>query len=601
MQESKKYKTCFVPQCISTTFKTPEKLFFFVPQTENVRKHWFQIARRNDTPSIKSKFYCCQDHFNLKEDMDNYVRFCLMGAPKKLKQGITPHKFDCQPNRVKTWIQSSRSALEKLTRKREISEILSSSEKENLKLSSEEQILNKRRKTNTILADLSNCNDLPSQPIKDFLQDSSHVEIKTQQKLMEPYQPEDSTSPSVQNFSKQSRDFGVQVQQNLVKPHVRSKSILCKPENNSISIMCKPDVADATVQCDLITGNKVKIQTQDFSDNTSSGLLSCSTNPLSTNPSSGYKLPSSLSATQTSSVCSDDKKQKNKVMKETALKVTKYFISMDSKKYTGITNDWMWIVNLLESTTGCPSDNILLTLMKIKTNDTFSRLGDRFGLLTSQTSKIFRKTVKPLAHYLKTLVFCPNPTLIKKNLPIPFRASYNQVCIIVDAFEIEIEKPSDPIQQSLTWSDYKKCNTLKYLIGCTPDGFVSFMSPGYGGRTSDIEIFKESGIMDIIPEKCGVMADRGFKQIQTILNTKKCKLVRPPSVSASVKSSKSDVLKTKSVASLRIHVERVIRRVREYKMLSPHACLDWNLIPYVDDISKTAAGLINFQKPIIKK
>lgn len=48
-------------------------------------------------------------------------------------------------------------------------------------------------------------------------------------------------------------------------------------------------------------------------------------------------------------------------------------------------------------------------------------------------------------------------------------------------------------------------------------------------------------------------------------------------------------------------MERVIRRVREYKILEPHSCLDGNTIHYMDDIVNIAAALINIQKPIIKQ
>ena len=58
--------------------------------------------------------------------------------------------------------------------------------------------------------------------------------------------------------------------------------------------------------------------------------------------------------------------------------------------------------------------------MKIKTNDSFSRLDDEFGLSTSQASRIFSKTVKPLVHYIKKLIFCPDYKEIRKNLPIAF-------------------------------------------------------------------------------------------------------------------------------------------------------------------------------------
>ena len=51
----------------------------------------------------------------------------------------------------------------------------------------------------------------------------------------------------------------------------------------------------------------------------------------------------------------------------------------------------------------------------------------------------------------------------------------------------------------------------------------SYICPnkGYGGRISDTLLFEESNVMSVLPEKSGVMADRGFKQIQTVLNLKK--------------------------------------------------------------------------------
>lgn len=117
---------------------------------------------------------------------------------------------------------------------------------------------------------------------------------------------------------------------------------------------------------------------------------------------------------------------------------------------------------------------------------------------------------------------------------------------------------------------------------------------------SDIELFEQSGIMNVLPEKCAFMADRGFKQIQTILHRKQIELVRPPSVSSQQKSTREEVLLTKRIASLRIHVERVIRRIREFSLLEPHATIDHYLPPYIYSVVKIAASLINVQEPVIK-
>lgn len=118
-----------------------------------------------------------------------------------------------------------------------------------------------------------------------------------------------------------------------------------------------------------------------------------------------------------------------------------------------------------------------------------------------------------MAHFLKQLIFWPSAETIRLALPIPFRAKYNNVQSIIDCFEVEIQKPSNPIHQAMTWSDYKKCNTIKFLISSTPDGTINFISEGFGGRTTDALIVQHSGYLDYLPNGCSVMADRGFKHI----------------------------------------------------------------------------------------
>ncbi|KAJ8974139.1 hypothetical protein NQ317_007314, partial [Molorchus minor] len=61
---------CIVPQCKSTTIKTPNKLFIYVPNNEQIRKKWLKLARRDDVHSLStnSRMYFCADYF------DNFFR-----------------------------------------------------------------------------------------------------------------------------------------------------------------------------------------------------------------------------------------------------------------------------------------------------------------------------------------------------------------------------------------------------------------------------------------------------------------------------------------------------------------------------------------------
>lgn len=128
---------------------------------------------------------------------------------------------------------------------------------------------------------------------------------------------------------------------------------------------------------------------------------------------------------------------------------------------------------------------------------------------------------------------------------------------------------------------------------------VNFISEGFGGRTTDATIVEKSQYLNILSPKSEVMADRGFKHIESLLQKKGCKLIRPPSVLSNSQPTKSEVIETRRIASLRIHIERVIRRLREFNLLTPHARIPFETLDIIDEIILIAAALINFQTPII--
>lgn len=95
------------------------------------------------------------------------------------------------------------------------------------------------------------------------------------------------------------------------------------------------------------------------------------------------------------------------------------------------------------------------------------------------------------------------------------------------------------------------------------------------------------------------MADRGFKHVPTLLDANNCTLIRPPSVSEGQVMSKIKAKQNKNIASLRIHVERVIKRLREFAILDPHSCPN-KLLYLMNHILIIACAIINTQGPLIK-
>ena len=92
------------------------------------------------------------------------------------------------------------------------------------------------------------------------------------------------------------------------------------------------------------------------------------------------------------------------------------------------------------------------------------------------------------------------------------------------------------------------------------------------------------------------MADKGF-DIGNMPQVYNVELNIPPFLENQGQFSTQDVQKTKTIASLRIHVERAIRRVKEYHFFDSDVPL--STLGSVNQLYSIACLLTNFQGPLI--
>ena len=157
-------------------------------------------------------------------------------------------------------------------------------------------------------------------------------------------------------------------------------------------------------------------------------------------------------------------------------------------------------------------------------------------------------------------------------MPACFKAHYSQTRIIIDCTEIFIEMPSSFRAQSQTYSKYKGHNTAKGLVGISPSGIVTFASHLYGGHVSDKAITQNCGLIELLEEGDVVMADRGF-DVQDLLVPKKVILNIPPFLKDREQLTVAEEMETRKIASVRIHVERAIERIKNFRILQGVVCL----------------------------
>jgi len=243
----------------------------------------------------------------------------------------------------------------------------------------------------------------------------------------------------------------------------------------------------------------------------------------------------------------------------------------------------------------------ICTLLKLRINSPLEDLSYRFGVSTSTVSRIFIKWLRQMDIRMKGLIHWPDREALHKTMPACFQASFGKkVAIIIDCFEIFIERPSNLQAKASTWSNYKHKNTVKVLMGITPQGVVSFVSETWGGRVSDKHLTDNCGILRKLLPGDVVLADRGFDIAESV-GMMQASLHIPAFTKGKAQLSALEVENTRTIANVRIHVERVIGCVRQkYSILQGTLPIDFvskrkeDDTPIIDRIVRVCCALNNF-------
>ena len=205
-------------------------------------------------------------------------------------------------------------------------------------------------------------------------------------------------------------------------------------------------------------------------------------------------------------------------------------------------------------------DQFFLTLVKLRRNIPFEMISDLTGPSESTVRNYFWRWIDIMNARLTFLIHWPDRDAIDQNTPTEFRAKFPRLTSIIDCFEIFIQTPCNYLARSQTYSNYKHHCTVMYLIASSPLGAVCFISKGWGGRVSDVELVRQSGFMSqkYHYPRDQILADRGFTQQDEFAAQLSVELIIPPFTRGKDQLPAEDVERGRKISSIRIHVERVI-------------------------------------------
>ena len=245
-------------------------------------------------------------------------------------------------------------------------------------------------------------------------------------------------------------------------------------------------------------------------------------------------------------------------------------------------------------------NKVLLVLVQLKMNMESTALAALLDISRVAVKGIFASTLNALKDTVEHFVIWLNRETVQARLPEAFRP-HPMTRVILDCSEVECSVPQDPAIRVKMYSNYKKWFTMKYLVGTAPCGEITFVSKMFGGCATDTEIVNKSRFLELVEPGDEVLADKSFPTIESGVLTGGGVLVMPPFKDSrkGFQFSAHENTKAYRVARLRVHVERMIQRMKIFETQDDYIRSD--IHEFMNDILVVIAALCNLSKSLIKK
>ena len=177
----------------------------------------------------------------------------------------------------------------------------------------------------------------------------------------------------------------------------------------------------------------------------------------------------------------------------------------------------------------------------------------------------------------------PSRAKVDQHMPADFKDKYPSIRVIIDCTEIRCQMLK------------KNHITLKGLVGISPGGAITFISQLYTGHISDREIATRSGFLNLTEETLSWQIRGLLWRIFSPWSLPECTTF----FGNKGQMSPEEVVEIQSIASLRIHVEREINKVKSFHLWD--SIVPFTMFGVVNQMWFVCTMLCNFQNSIISE
>lgn len=234
-------------------------------------------------------------------------------------------------------------------------------------------------------------------------------------------------------------------------------------------------------------------------------------------------------------------------------------------------------------------DQLLMTLVWLHLYLNTETLGVFFGVSKSTVSRNSRRILAVLRQLGEDSVWWHEPPAKGQGKTLDEAlASYPNLLLVLDVMEQRIQRPQDHDQEQDHYSAKQKAHTRKTGLIVTQYGFICGVTAAYPGRTHDLTLFRQSGLLQRIPRGCSLIGDKAFDGLGEDLPNHS--VGTPFKARRNHPLTEDEAWANRDFARQRIIVENTICELRHFKALFHrfrHA------LSLGDDVIRAVIALIN--------
>ena len=210
---------------------------------------------------------------------------------------------------------------------------------------------------------------------------------------------------------------------------------------------------------------------------------------------------------------------------------------------------------------------LVMTLVWMHLYLTTQTLGILFGLSKSAISRDTRRTVNALRQVAGDSLWWQEPPAKNEGKSLPqVVTEHPDLLAILDVMEVTIQRPHQAEPQNAHYSGKKKAHTRKVGVIVNEQGRFRGVTDSRPGRTHDLTVFRQSGLLTEIPKDTCALGDKAFIGLQNDLPEHSVGTPFKPGKKTPL--TEAERWANRDLSRQRIMVENSIAELRHFKILA---------------------------------